>query len=163
MKMKMILLGLALGVSTCLLSAQDTNSAPAGRRPPPQTGGGPGGPGEFGGPPGGPGGEMGGPQAGFHLLPPRAMEQLNLTAEQQKKLTALEAEVKAKLEKILTAEQMQQLRQFRPPQRMGGPGGQGGLGGQGGQGPGRGQGRPGGQGGPGGDGGQGGPQRPPSE
>lgn len=157
-KTKVILLALALGTSTCLLTAQDGNQAPDGQRPPPREGGagGPGGPGQ-----GGPGG-----QGGFHLLPPRAMEQLNLTAEQQKKLTALEAELKAKLEKILTPEQMQQLKQMRPPQRQGGPGGPGGQGGFGG-GPG-GQGGPGGPGGGpsgqgGGPGGQGGPQRPPQE
>ena len=57
-------------------------------------------------------------QGGFHLLPPRAMEELNLSADQQKQLTVLEAEAKARLEKILTPEQQQQLKQLRPPQRM---------------------------------------------
>src|ERR1035438_458446 len=71
--------------------------------------------------PGGPGGPGG--QGGFHLLPPRAMEHLNLTEDQQKQIAALEAEVKAKLEKILTPEQLQQLKQMRPPGRPGGPGG----------------------------------------
>src|ERR1039458_5249794 len=45
-----------------------------------------------GGPPdrrGSPGG-----QSGFHLLPPLAQEQLNLTANEQRQLEALEAEVK---------------------------------------------------------------------
>jgi hypothetical protein len=66
----------------------------------------------------------GGPgnQGGFHLLPPLAREQLNLTADQQKQLAGLELEAKAKLEKILTSEQMQQLSQFQPPQRQGAPG-----------------------------------------
>ena len=73
------------------------------------------------------------------------MEHLNLTEDQQKQIVALEAEVKAKLEKILTPEQLQQLKQMRPPGRPGGPGGQGG---------------PDGQGGPGGEGH---PQRPPPE
>jgi len=78
------------------------------------------------------------------------MEQLNLTADQQKQVADLEAEVKAKIEKILTPEQLQQLKQMRPPGRPGGPGGSG----------------PGGQGGPGGPGGGEGqpkPQPPPGE
>jgi Spy/CpxP family protein refolding chaperone len=53
------------------------------------------------------------------------MEHLNLTEDQQKQIAALEAEVKAKLEKILTPEQLQQLKQMRPPGRPGGPGGEG--------------------------------------
>ena len=63
------------------------------------------------------------------------MEQLNLTADQQKQLAALEAEVKAKLEKILTAEQLQQLKQMRPPMRPGGAVGRGPGGGGPGGGP----------------------------
>ncbi len=152
MKTKVILLALALGASTCLLIAQDNNQRPEGQRPPGHEGG-PGGPG------GGPGGERGGPggpggQGGFHLLPPRAMEQLNLTADQLKQVAALEAETKAKLEKILTPEQLKQLQQMRPPQRMGGPGGPGGQGGQR---------EPGGQRGTGVSGNQSKPQRPPGE
>ena len=53
------------------------------------------------------------------------MEHLNLTEDQQKQIAALEAEVKAKLEKILTPEQLQQLKEMRPPGRPGGPGGEG--------------------------------------
>jgi len=113
---------------------------------------------------GGPGGGMGGPggRGGFRLVPPLVLEQLNLTSDQQKQLTSLEAEMKAKLDKILTPAQMQQLQRMRGPQgqggRGGGPGGMGGPGGRGGSG--------GGQDGPGGRGGSGGeglPQRPPSE
>jgi Spy/CpxP family protein refolding chaperone len=52
-----------------------------------------------------------------------------LTDDQKKQVAALEAEVKAKLEKILTPEQLKQLKQMRPPGRPGGPGGQGGPGG----------------------------------
>jgi len=63
---------------------------------------------------GGPGG-----QRGFHLLPPPAVEQLKLTDDQKKQLAALETETKAKLEKILTADQLQQLKNFRPPMRGG--------------------------------------------
>ncbi len=97
-----------------------------------------------GGPPdrrGGPGG-----QGGFHLLPPLAQEQLNLTANEQRQLAALEAEVKVKLGNILTPEQLQRLNQLQPPQRQGGPRGGGrGTGGPGMEGPG--MGRP-GMGGP---------------
>ena len=131
---KVIILALALGASTCLLTAQDGNQGSDEQRPPGREGG-----------PGGPGGHR-----GFHLLPPRAQEQLNLTADQQKQVAALEAEVKAKLEKILTPEQLTQLKQMRPPPRQGGPGGGG----------------PGGPGGPGGGGGEEGQpksQHPPSE
>jgi hypothetical protein len=63
-----------------------------------------------------------------------------LTADQQKQVAALEAEVKAKLEKVLTPEQLQQMKQMRPPMMqggtggpnapMGGPGNAGGMGGQ---------------------------------
>src|ERR1022692_3856072 len=128
MKTKLTLLALALGASTCLLIAQD-GPPPSDNQPPPQRAGGPGG---MGGQRGGPGG-----QGGFHLLPPRAQEQLNLTDDQKKQITALEAETKAKLEKILTPDQMQQLKNMRPPMRQGGPGGpqiRGGPGGQGGPG-----------------------------
>ena len=135
MRTKVILLALALGASTCLLQAQDDNQGADAQRPPRREGG----PGGAGGP-GGPGG-----QGGLHLLPPRAMEQLNLTADQQKQIAALEAEVKAKMEKILTPEQLKQLKEMRPPMRQGG---QGGPGGQGGQNRSSGEGRP---------------QRPPSE
>ncbi|MEI7533006.1 MAG: hypothetical protein WCK57_01450 [Verrucomicrobiae bacterium] len=66
---------------------------------------------------GGPGG-----QGGMHLLPPRAVETLKLTDDQKTQITALEAETKAKLEKILTPEQMEQLKNMRPPMRPGGAG-----------------------------------------
>jgi hypothetical protein len=113
MKTKVVLLALALGVSTCLLTAQDGTPPGDGQSPPPSQGG--------------PGG-LGGPR--FHVLPPGAKERLNLTADQLKQVAALEAEVKAKMEKILTADQLQQLAQMRPPRPFGGPdGGQGGPGG----------------------------------
>lgn len=159
MKTKVILLALALGASTCLLSAQDNNPPPDGQLPPPARAGSD----RVGGGPGGPG------QGGFHLLPPGAQMRLNLTADQLKQLTALEADTKTKLANILTADQMKQLEQMRPPRRQGGPGGQGGFGGQGGgpDGAGHERGGPGGPGGPGGDqggpGGQGGPPPPPSD
>ena len=81
----------------------------------------------------------------MRLLPPRAQEQLKLTDEQKEKVAALEAETKAKLENILTPEQLEQMKNMRPLQRQGGQVGQGrqnGPDGQGGQGGFRGAGGP---------------------
>ena len=92
---------------------QTTESAPDGAQPPagpPKDGGGPG-------------------HGGFHILPPHAMEALKLTDDQKKQITALEAEVKEKMEKILTPEQLEQLKKMRPPHPGGGHGGPGGPGG----------------------------------
>ena len=58
----------------------------------------------------------------LHLLPPHAHEGLKLTCDQQKQVADLEVETKAKLHKILTPEQLQQLKQMRPPPPKGGPG-----------------------------------------
>jgi hypothetical protein len=68
-------------------------------------------------PPEGKGGKKGGPPR-FELgrvLPPFVREDLDLTHEQEKQLTALEQEVKQKLEKILTAEQQKKAASARPP------------------------------------------------
>ncbi len=94
-------------------------------------------PGGFG--PGGPGGP---PQPG-QIIPGFMQEQLKLTDAQKKKLDELQKEVDARLAKILTPEQLKQLKEMRP-----GPGGPGGGPG----GPGGGPGGPGGGtgGGPGG-------------
>ena len=105
MKTKGILLALALGASTCLLTAQDSNQT-SNPQPPPAGESGPGEPGK---------------PHGFHLLPPHAQEQLNLTDDQKKQIADLEAEVKAKIEKILTPEQLEQLKQMRPPHPPGPP------------------------------------------
>lgn len=102
MKIAAIVTALALAVSTLNALGQDAA--------------GPTGAGE------GPGGGPGRTPGGFHLLPPRAEEHLNLTADQLKQVAALEAEVKAKLEKILTADQLQQLKKMRPPRRPEGNG-----------------------------------------
>ena len=67
------------------------------------------------------------PVAGFISSRAIAVEQMNLTEEQQKQIAELEKEIKAKLYKILTAEQQKILEEARPPQ--GGPGGPGGPGG----------------------------------
>lgn len=97
--------------------------------------GGPQGKGQFGGPqgkgqfgrggPGGPGGPGRGPE-GFKLgtvIPPHMLEELELTKDQQEELTDLEKDVKGKLEKILTKDQIASLN--RPPMGpgRGGPGG----------------------------------------
>ncbi len=143
MKSAMFAIMLALTVPALSSFAQDAGGQPPGGGAAPGAGvqGGPGG--------GGPGQGHG----GFHLLPPRAMEQLNLTDDQKKQLADLETEVKAKVEKILTPDQLEKMKQMRPPMRQGGGQGFGGQGGPGG----------GGQGGSGGGGDQPNRQRPASE
>lgn len=69
-----------------------------------------------GGPPGSPG--PGGPPRPGQLVMPFLQDQLKLTAEQKKQLGEFQNELTAKLEKLLTDEQKEQLR--RPPD--GGPG-----------------------------------------
>ncbi len=100
---------------------------------------------------GGGGGRQGGPQAGFHLIPKFAEAKLKLTDDQKTAVAALEKETKAKLAKILTADQMKKLETARPTPPGGGQGGQGGQGGPpgpGGDGGGQGGGGGGDQGGP---------------
>ncbi|WP_395737127.1 hypothetical protein [Prosthecobacter sp.] len=57
---------------------------------------------------------------GIHVLPRGADKALNLTAEQTQQLKDLEAEVQAKVEKILTPAQLEQLKTFRPQPPGGG-------------------------------------------
>ena len=104
MKNKVILLALALSASTCLLTAQDSTPPADSPRPPASEAG------------------PHGPRGGFHVLPPGAAEKLNLTDDQKTQIAALEADVKARMEKILTADQLAQLKKMRPPrpQRNGG-------------------------------------------
>src|SRR5882724_1971762 len=102
-------------------------------------GGGRGGPGGFGGPdgfdgppggggpdgqgrggPGGPGGRGGPPQPG-QVLPPMLQDALNLTDDQKKQVADLQKDVDTKLAKILTADQLKQMKQMRGR----GPGGPG--------------------------------------
>jgi len=96
--------------------------------------GGPGGRGGFGPP----------PQPG-QILPARLQDELNLSEDQKKQIADLQKEVDARLAKILTAEQLTQMKQMRGRGR--GPGGPGGPGGQGGDRGGNGGPPPGGQGG----------------
>ena len=158
MKTKVILLALALGASTCLLTAQDNNQRPDGQRPPPREGG-PGGPGGGPGGPGGLGGERGGPGGQRMMMPNPIVEALDLNHDGTIDADEI-AKASASLKKLdkngdgkITPEEYR-------PQRPGGQGGQGGPGGPGGQG-GNGQGRR--PGGPGGQGGENRPQRPPEE
>jgi hypothetical protein len=95
------------------------------------------------GPPGGPGGPPGGPPSRLgsgaigpprpgQLLPPFLQDRLKLTAEQKKQLEELQKEIDSKLDKILTEEQRNQLKEMRggfgprvpgspPGRRPGGP------------------------------------------
>jgi hypothetical protein len=116
------------------------------------------GPGDRG--PGGPGGRgpggfgrFGGPPQPGQILPGFLQERLNLTADQKKQLEALQKDIDAKLAKILTDEQKDQLKEMRERFGRFGRGGRGpggfGPGGPGGRGPGGPGGRgPGGPGGP---------------
>ena len=110
MKKTVIALALALAMPALNIHAQDADGPPPG---------GPGGPGgsEQGG---GPGKDR---PHGFHVLPPHAKEALKLTDDQMKQIADLEAEVKEKMEKILTPEQLEQLKKMHPPHPPGGPGG----------------------------------------
>jgi hypothetical protein len=92
------------------------------------------------------GGPPGRPELGS-VLPPFVREKLTLTADQQKAIAEMEKEVKARLQKILTADQLKQAEEAMkqgPGGRQGGPGGgrPGGPGGPGGPPPGEGGNRP---------------------
>jgi hypothetical protein len=49
------------------------------------------------------------------VLPPHVRSELNLTADQEKQIAELEKEVKQKLSKILTADQIKKAETIRPP------------------------------------------------
>ncbi len=74
--------------------------------------------------PGGPGdpGHFGPPRPG-QILPPFMADALKLTDDQQKQLDALQKDVDARLDKILTEDQKKQMKEMRPPRGPGGPGG----------------------------------------
>ena len=135
-RVSVMALTLGLFASAALVPMVRADKAPADNPPPQKPEGGPGGGGgPNGGGPGGPGG-------GVHVIPRFAVEKLNLTEDQKKQIADLEQEVTAKLEKILTPDQMKTLKEGRPPRRGGGGGGGGG--GQGGPGGGGQEGPPGG-------------------
>lgn len=98
MNRNLIALAFTLHLAICPAIAQD------GQRPEPP-------------PPPPPGG------GGIRILPRGAEQTLKLTDEQRKQLKDLEAEVKAKVEKILTPEQVEQLKSMRPQPPGGGPNG----------------------------------------
>jgi len=84
---------------------------------------------------GGQNGQMGHNGKGMHappkpgeILPEHLQNELNLTEAQKKKIDALQKEVDAKLAKILTQDQQQQLTEMAK-HGPGGPGGNGGPGG----------------------------------
>jgi Spy/CpxP family protein refolding chaperone len=54
------------------------------------------------------------PHDGPHLLPPQAIEALNLTADQKQQLKNLEEEVRTKIKSILTPAQLEQLKKMHP-------------------------------------------------
>ncbi len=103
----------ALSAATFMATAQDKNPPREGGRPPRRE-------------------EPARGAGGSHLIPPPAMEALNLSKEQQQQLEKLEHNAKSELEKILTPEQAQQLRRMRsgrndgPGDQRGGPRPQGG-------------------------------------
>jgi hypothetical protein len=69
--------------------------------------------GKKGGPPGR---EKGPPRYELgKLFPPHVRDELRLTPEQAKQLAELEQDVRARLEKILTADQKRQIEEMRPP------------------------------------------------
>lgn len=81
-------------------------------------------------------GDKGGKGMPFELgqvFPPPLMAELNLTPAQLKELDAIKADLKTKLDKLLTAEQKKTIEDFRPMGKGGDMGGKGGdKGGKGG-------------------------------
>ncbi len=128
-------LALAFGLTASLVQAQDGGPAGAAPQAPP--------------PP-----AQNAPVDRFrvHLLPPGGTDRLELTPAQYQQIVSLEADVKAKLEKILTPDQIRLLQRMDRRRGLGGPGRPRGPGGPGG---------PGGPDGPGGPGGSGAPPQPP--
>lgn len=160
MKLKLILLSLALGTSACLLSAQDAPPRPEGQRPPPREDGpgrpererrGPGGPEDDHRGPGGPDGDRRGPGGPGGPRPPMPLMvalDLNHDGVIDAEEIAKASESLKKLDKNGDGKLTQD--ELRPPR----PEGRGGPGGPGGP---RGEGRPEGPGprhedGPGGEG-----------
>jgi hypothetical protein len=76
--------------------------------------------GGFGGP-GGFGGALGGGGVPGQVLSTNVQEQLKLTPEQKKELEAIQAEVDARLEKMMTEEQRKQFKEMKDRRPGGGP------------------------------------------
>ena len=64
-----------------------------------------------------PAGDHGSPPQPGQVLPDPVAQSLNLTVKQTRKLEVLQREVDKRLASILTAEQEEQLKNFKPPQR----------------------------------------------
>jgi hypothetical protein len=106
-----------------LLAKESANTGAGGERgfgPRGEPGGPRGGPGGPGGGSGGPGGRGPGGPGGFgappqpgQIMPALLQETLKLTDDQKKQLAELQKDVDARLEKIFTSEQKQQLREMR--------------------------------------------------
>jgi len=81
--------------------------------------------GKKGGPPGqekGPPGKKGPPRFELgKLFPPHVRDELQLTPDQAKQLAELEQDVRARLEKILSADQKKQIEEMGPPPKKGPP------------------------------------------
>jgi hypothetical protein len=111
-------LALAFGLAASLVQAQDGGPSGAAPQAPP------------------PGQNAPVDRFRVHLLPPGGTDRLELTPAQYEQIVSLEADVKAKLEKILTPEQIRLLQRMdrRRPGGFGGPGRDRGPGGPGGSG-----------------------------
>lgn len=111
--MRLVALALFVGATFAVASVSTAQPPEGGKAQPPGKGEGKFGKGGF--QPGGKGGFGGGfrpPQPG-QIMPPFLQEQLKLTADQKKELEALQKDVDAKLDKLLTDDQKKQLKEMR--------------------------------------------------
>jgi hypothetical protein len=109
--MKRVLLGtMAFAAVAMFFTSQAVSQPPGGKD-------------DKGGPKGPPRFELG------QIFPPPLLEELKMTADQEKELDAIRVELKTKLEKLLTPEQMKKVANFRPrgPGGPDGPDGKGSL------------------------------------
>ena len=116
-RLSSLMLAFAL-TGSALVALPATADRPDAPPPPPR---------EDGGGPGGPNGDRPdrpGPPGGVHVIPRFAQDKLKLTDDQRKQIAELEKEMKDKLARILTPEQLKTLEQARPPRDpgRGGPG-----------------------------------------
>jgi hypothetical protein len=109
--MKRVLFGMmAFAAVAMFLASQAASQPPDGKE-------------DKGGPKGPPRYELG------QIFPPPLLEELKMTADQEKELDAIKVELKTKLEKLLTPEQKKKIESFRlrGPTGPGGPDGKGAL------------------------------------